>query len=220
MFDLLSKYLLSEMVLICEDRIVFYYTSLRGIRRTYEDCCVVRMIFRGLRVPVDERDISLDSTYKKALQEALKGKLSLPQVFIGEKHIGGAEEIKEMHEYGELAKLVVMCLADLEYDYTNPYESASRINRVILPEFVTQRALCLFYLVTGHWFMFLLCLPYLYYDVRMYMDKQHLVDITEIFNMLNHEKKKHIVKLVYLIVTLFLSLFWLLYSALDYDEYM
>ncbi|GAB2220973.1 hypothetical protein Droror1_Dr00012133 [Drosera rotundifolia] len=53
------------------------------------------MIFRGLRVPVDERDISLDSTYKKALQEALKGKpLSLPQVFIGEKHIGGAEEIR------------------------------------------------------------------------------------------------------------------------------
>ncbi|GAB2210103.1 hypothetical protein Droror1_Dr00015357 [Drosera rotundifolia] len=98
----------SEMVSVCEDRIVFYYTSLRGIRRTYEDCCVVRMIFRGLRVPVDERDISLDSTYKKALQEALKGKpLSLPQVFIGEKHIGGAEEIKQMHEYGELAKLVV-----------------------------------------------------------------------------------------------------------------
>lgn len=114
----------------------------------------------------------------------------------------------------------VMCLADLEYDYINPYESASRINRVILPEFVTQGALCLFYLVTGHWFMFLLCLPYLYYDVRMYMDKHHLVDVTEIFNMLNHEKKKRIVKLVYLIVTLFLSLFWLLYSALEDDEYM
>ncbi|KAL9268080.1 cornichon homolog 4-like protein [Drosera capensis] len=114
----------------------------------------------------------------------------------------------------------VMCLADLEYDYINPYESASRINGVILPEFVTQGALCLYYLVTGHWFMFLLCLPYLYYDVRMYMDKQHLVDVTEIFNMLNHEKKKRIVKLVYLIVTLFLSLFWLLYSALEDDEYM
>ncbi|KAL9260758.1 cornichon homolog 4-like protein [Drosera capensis] len=114
----------------------------------------------------------------------------------------------------------VMCLADLEYDYINPYESASRINRAILPEFVTQGALCLYYLVTGHWFMFLLCLPYLYYDVRMYMDKQHLVDVTEIFNMLNHEKKKRIVKLVYLIVTLFLSLFWLLYSALEDDEYI
>ncbi|GAB2212394.1 hypothetical protein Droror1_Dr00020356, partial [Drosera rotundifolia] len=48
-----------------------------------------------------------NGTYKKALQEALKGKLlSLGQVFIGEKHIGGAEEIKQMHEYGELVKLV------------------------------------------------------------------------------------------------------------------
>ncbi|KAJ6702926.1 GLUTAREDOXIN DOMAIN-CONTAINING CYSTEINE-RICH PROTEIN CG12206-RELATED [Salix viminalis] len=30
-----------------EDRIVVYLTSLRGIRRTYEDCYAVRMIFRG-----------------------------------------------------------------------------------------------------------------------------------------------------------------------------
>jgi hypothetical protein len=34
----------------CEDKIVIYFTSLRGIRKTYEDCCSVRMIFRGFRV--------------------------------------------------------------------------------------------------------------------------------------------------------------------------
>ncbi|GAB2260952.1 hypothetical protein Droror1_Dr00011807 [Drosera rotundifolia] len=50
MIDLLSKDLLSEMVSVCEDRIVFYYTSLRAIRRTYEDCSVIRMIFGGLRL--------------------------------------------------------------------------------------------------------------------------------------------------------------------------
>ena len=37
-------------LLSCEDKIVIYFTSLRGIRKTYEDCCSVRMIFRGFRV--------------------------------------------------------------------------------------------------------------------------------------------------------------------------
>ena len=63
--------------------------------------------------------------------------------------------------------LQLMCLADLEFDYINPYDSSSRINRVILPEFITQGVLCLFYLVTGHWFMSLLSVPYLYYNVRL-----------------------------------------------------
>ncbi|XP_017639497.1 protein cornichon homolog 4-like isoform X1 [Gossypium arboreum] len=59
------------------------------------------------------------------------------------------------------------CLADLEFDYINPYDSSSRINKVVLPEFFVQGFLCLFYLVTGHWFMSLLCTPYLYYNVKV-----------------------------------------------------
>ncbi|KAE8098645.1 hypothetical protein FH972_016690 [Carpinus fangiana] len=90
-----------------EDRIVIYFTSLRGIRKTYEDCCSVRKIFRGFRVPVDERDISMDSEYRKELQRALGGKaVSLPQVFVRGKYVGGAEEVKQLNEDGELDKLL------------------------------------------------------------------------------------------------------------------
>lgn len=90
-----------------EDRVVLYFTTLRGIRKTFEDCCTVRMIFRGFRVCIDERDISMDSSYRKELQSALGGKVGgLPQVFIRGKYIGGAEEIKQLHEAGELAKLL------------------------------------------------------------------------------------------------------------------
>ncbi|XP_004493419.1 uncharacterized protein At5g39865 [Cicer arietinum] len=90
-----------------EDRIVVYCTSLRGIRKTYEDCCSVRMILRGFRVVVDERDISMDSSYRKELQNALGGKVvTLPQVFIRGKHVGNAEEMKQLNESGELAKLL------------------------------------------------------------------------------------------------------------------
>lgn len=89
-----------------DGKIVLYFTSLRGIRKTYEDCCAVRMIFRGFRVAVDERDISMDSTYRKELQSLLKGKaMILPQVFVRGNHIGGVEEIRQLNEAGELAKL-------------------------------------------------------------------------------------------------------------------
>ncbi|KAL2543878.1 Protein cornichon-like protein 4 [Forsythia ovata] len=112
----------------------------------------------------------------------------------------------------------LMCLADLEFDYINPYDSASRINRVVLPEFITQGVLCFLFLVTGHWVMSLLSVPYLYYNVRLYMRRQHLVDVTEIFNLLNWEKKQRLFKLGYVIFLLFMSLFWMIYNALEDDE--
>ncbi|KAJ9685402.1 hypothetical protein PVL29_017440 [Vitis rotundifolia] len=90
-----------------EDRIVVYFTSLRGIRRTYEDCYAVRMIFRAFRVWVDERDISMDSAYRKELQCVLGEKnVSLPQVFIRGKYMGGADVVKQLYETGELAKIL------------------------------------------------------------------------------------------------------------------
>ncbi|KAK4365865.1 hypothetical protein RND71_013745 [Anisodus tanguticus] len=196
----------------------------------------------------------------------------------------------------------LMCLSDLEFDYINPYDSASRINGVVLPEFITQGVLCLLYLITGHWVMSLLCVPYMYYNYRLegcgatavgagsrgggkkgwrvvavfvlvvalegygafhlrngsykrsmtfvlsdirkkrfsefkdgkslhsiflqknccdrkgYTRRQHLVDVTEIFNLLNWEKKQRLFKLGYIILLLCISLFWLIYSALEDDE--
>ncbi|KAI4387545.1 hypothetical protein MLD38_005371 [Melastoma candidum] len=89
------------------DGVVLYFTSLRGIRKTYEDCCTVRMILKGFRVHLDERDVSMHSEFKKELECALGGKmLSLPRVFIRGKYVGGTEEIKEMNEAGELAKIL------------------------------------------------------------------------------------------------------------------
>jgi hypothetical protein len=44
--------------------------------------------------------------------------------------------------------------------------------------------------------------------VIRYRQKKHLVDVTEIFNMLSWEKKQRLIKLFYLVLTLFLSVFW------------
>ncbi|KAL6531363.1 hypothetical protein OROMI_027726 [Orobanche minor] len=90
-----------------EDRVIVYFTSLRGIRRTFQDCHSIRLIFRGFRVNLDERDISMDAAYRKELQKVLgENNVTLPQVFIKGKYIGGADVIKQMLEVGELAKLI------------------------------------------------------------------------------------------------------------------
>ncbi|KAL2478174.1 Glutaredoxin family protein [Forsythia ovata] len=90
-----------------EDRVVIYFTSLRGIRRTFQDCHSIRMIFRGFRVNLDERDISMDVAYKKELHKVLgENNVSLPQVFIKGKYIGGSDVVKQLLEAGELARLL------------------------------------------------------------------------------------------------------------------
>ncbi|ERN16220.1 hypothetical protein AMTR_s00063p00014550 [Amborella trichopoda] len=89
-----------------DNKIVFYFTSLRGIRKTYEDCCAVRMILRGFRVSVDERDVSMDSAYRKELQSIFGASVALPQLFIRGEYVGGAEEVRALHEIGELSRYI------------------------------------------------------------------------------------------------------------------
>ncbi|OEL36251.1 Protein cornichon-like protein 1 [Dichanthelium oligosanthes] len=91
----------------------------------------------------------------------------------------------------------LICLSDLEYDYINPYDSSSRINAVVVIEYSLQAALCTSFLLTLHWFPFLVMAPVTYYHVKLYMARKHLVDVTEIFRQLNGEKKYRMIKLAF-----------------------
>ncbi|URE05881.1 protein cornichon [Musa troglodytarum] len=91
----------------------------------------------------------------------------------------------------------LICLSDLEFDYINPYDLSSRINAVVVPEFMVQGTLCILFLLTWHWFPFLLMAPITYYHTKLYMTRKHLIDVTEIFRLLNEEKKYRIIKLAF-----------------------
>ncbi|KAJ0926386.1 putative glutaredoxin, Thioredoxin-like superfamily [Helianthus annuus] len=103
-----------------EKRVVVYTTSLRVVRPTFEACRTVQSILRGFRVSIDERDLSMDSRFLNELRNLMaeddelkseKTKLTLPTVFIGGRYIGGAEEVRQLHETGELKKIIDGLLA-------------------------------------------------------------------------------------------------------------
>lgn len=90
-----------------EKSVVLYFTSLRVIRRTFDDCAAVRSILQSFRVPIDERDLAMDSSFMDELHKILgesESNLTLPRVFIEGRYIGGVEEVRRLHECGELKK--------------------------------------------------------------------------------------------------------------------
>lgn len=107
----------------------------------------------------------------------------------------------------------LICLSDLEFDYINPYDSTARINRLVIPEFVIQGFLCLLFVLTGCWLMCLITAPLVYYHTQLYMKRKHLVDVTEIFNLLNAEKKYRMIKLAYYLILFFIVIYRLVSSS-------
>ncbi|KAF0913507.1 hypothetical protein E2562_023253 [Oryza meyeriana var. granulata] len=92
-----------------QNAVVLYTTSLRGVRRTFADCSAVRAVLRGLRVAVDERDVSMDASLRRELQSLLAARgraFSLPQLLVGGRLVGGADEVRQLHEAGELRRLL------------------------------------------------------------------------------------------------------------------
>ncbi|KFK31956.1 hypothetical protein AALP_AA6G181700 [Arabis alpina] len=106
------------------------------------------------------------------------------------------------------------CLAELEADRINPYDSSTKINRLMLPEFGLQGLLCLYYFLTGHWFMAVWSLPHLFYNIRLYVKREHLVDVTELYNTNKWEQKKRNYKIAHIGLSIFITSYWLIHSAL------
>lgn len=93
-------------------KVVIYSTSLRGVRKTFENCCNARVILRIYGVRIDERDVSMHGGYRDELYEILGygyGGAALPRIFVNGRHLGGAEEVARLHEAGELREVLKDC---------------------------------------------------------------------------------------------------------------
>ncbi|XP_019156921.1 PREDICTED: uncharacterized protein At3g28850-like isoform X2 [Ipomoea nil] len=86
-----------------ENAVVLYITTLRGIRKTFEDCNTVRSILESHQVRTSERDISMHSGFREELR-GLMGttEVRVPVVFVKGRLIGGADEVVKLEEEGKL----------------------------------------------------------------------------------------------------------------------
>lgn len=86
--------------------VVLYTTSMRGIRKTFEDCHTIRFLLESFKVLFDERDVSMHLEYREELWSTLGGRVIPPRLFIKGRYIGGANEVVGLHEQGKLRKLL------------------------------------------------------------------------------------------------------------------
>lgn len=68
-------------------------------------CGAARMLFAKKGVAYDDINIAGDAD-KRSEMERLSGRRSVPQIFIGDRHIGGFEDLCALDKSGELNKLL------------------------------------------------------------------------------------------------------------------
>ncbi|XP_037494737.1 uncharacterized protein At3g28850 isoform X3 [Jatropha curcas] len=82
-----------------DNAVVIYTTTLRGIRKTFEDCNIVRSIIESHHIHLVERDISMDSGFKEELRGLMgKKEVKVPLVFVKGRLIGGADQVVKLDE--------------------------------------------------------------------------------------------------------------------------
>ncbi|KFK24849.1 hypothetical protein AALP_AA8G032500 [Arabis alpina] len=90
-----------------ENSVVVYITSLRGIRKTFEDCNAVRSLLDSHEVRFSERDVSMHSVFKEEIRGIMGTKqVKIPAVFVKGRLIGSVEELVRLEEEGKLGILL------------------------------------------------------------------------------------------------------------------
>lgn len=89
-----------------EGAVVLYTTTLRGIRKTFEDCNGVRALLENLAVAFQERDVSMDRGLRDELWAVLGEKAVPPRLFVRGRDVGGAVQVFALHEEGRFVSLL------------------------------------------------------------------------------------------------------------------
>ncbi|CAN7120749.1 unnamed protein product, partial [Brassica rapa subsp. narinosa] len=92
-----------------EESVVFYTTSLRGIRKTFDDCNMIRFLLDSFKVKYYERDVSMHKHYRDELRSisaaAEETEVLPPVLFVKGRCIGGAQRVLGLHEQGKFRAL-------------------------------------------------------------------------------------------------------------------
>lgn len=68
-------------------------------------CNAAKSLLNQLNLPFEERDLTGDSAARMELMQKT-GQRTVPQIFVGEVHVGGFTELRALHSKGGLLPLV------------------------------------------------------------------------------------------------------------------
>ncbi len=71
-------------------------------------CVRVKNLLKSLKIPFEEKRVDENPALRAEMETRANGRRSVPQIFIGNKHIGGADDLFALHQNGNLRLLVKM----------------------------------------------------------------------------------------------------------------
>lgn len=69
-------------------------------------CHVAKALLKRKGVVYDEIDVSYDPAARQRMMARANGKRTVPQIFIGETHVGGSDELYALDRQGRLDPLI------------------------------------------------------------------------------------------------------------------
>jgi glutaredoxin 3 len=69
-------------------------------------CVRAKRLFKNKGVVVEEIDVFMDCDARAAMEEKSGGRRSVPQIFIGETHVGGCDDLYALEDDGGLDPLL------------------------------------------------------------------------------------------------------------------
>ena len=69
-------------------------------------CAAAKALLKSKNVEYEEFDIWKDAVKAKEMLQKTNGARSIPQIFIGDHHVGGNDQLQEASRNGELDKLL------------------------------------------------------------------------------------------------------------------
>ena len=69
-------------------------------------CLRAKQLLKGKEIPFEEIDVSYSAEGRRAMMEKAGGRMTVPQIFIGDRHVGGWQELYELERTGRLGPLL------------------------------------------------------------------------------------------------------------------
>lgn len=69
-------------------------------------CLAAKRLLKNKGVNFTEIDVTMSSAKRDAMTERAGGRRTVPQIFIGEHHVGGSDDLRALESRGELDALL------------------------------------------------------------------------------------------------------------------